>query len=209
MEAEILPWLDTVISVLEYISLVVGVLVVLCLIYEKYWAWPLGVLFCLLSAPVMYFNSLYGYLTLTLFGFLPMNIYGWYFWLAGTEEKQDLPVSRASPRAFLIAGGLCVIAIFCLPYGFALIVNDYFETASYIYLDNTILVLSLCAMWFTARKFIENWFIWIVVNVGTVTLYGLTELWGLAALYALYFCMAFWGYYQWTQSMRTRKTTTN
>ncbi|MYD43826.1 MAG: nicotinamide mononucleotide transporter [Gammaproteobacteria bacterium] len=204
MELEVI---ETIVLWLESASTVVGVLTVLCLIYEKYWAWPLGVLFCFLSAPVLLHNNLYGYLTLTLVGFLPMNIYGWYYWIAGTEHKTELPVTKAPVRIWLVCGVLSLVAILLLPYFFALIVPDYFETAEYIYLDNSILVLSLSAMWFTARKFIENWFIWLVVNFATVALYGLTDLYQLMLLYVAYIGMAFWGYRQWRISMRKQKIT--
>ena len=193
--------IDILMMGMEYTGTVIGVLVVLCLIYEKVWAWPLGVLFCVLSAPVMWHNNLYGYLTLTLIGFLPMNLYGWYYWLFGTEHKAELPITLTPSIVWLIAITLSVVAIFLLPYFFDLIVPNYFEEAEYIYLDNSILVLSLVAMWYTARKHIENWFIWFIVNVGTVTLYALTELWGFMVLYVLYIGMAIWGYLQWRRSM--------
>ena len=190
----------TLLTVMEYTGTVVGVLVVLCLIYEKVWAWPLGVLFCVLSAPVMWYNNLYGYFTLTLIGFLPLNLYGWYYWLFGTEHKAELPITNTPKIVWLVVIALSVVAIYLLPYFFALIVPDYFEEAEFIYLDNSILVLSLAAMWFTARKYIENWFIWFVVNVGTVTLYAMTELWGFMMLYVVYIGMAIWGYLQWQRS---------
>ncbi|MCY4128450.1 MAG: nicotinamide riboside transporter PnuC [Gammaproteobacteria bacterium] len=193
--------IDIVMKAMEYTSTVVGVLVVLCLIYEKVWTWPLGVLFCVLSAPVMWYSDLYGYLTLTLVGFLPMNLYGWYYWLFGTEHKAELPITLTPATVWFIGVAFSVVAIFLLPYFFDLIVPNYFETAKYIYLDNSILVLSLVAMWFTAHKYIENWFIWFVVNVGTVTLYALSGLWGFMALYIVYIGMAIWGYLQWRQSM--------
>ena len=185
---------------MEYAASVVGVLVVLCLIYEKVWAWPLGVLFCALSAPVMWYNNLYGYFTLTLIGFLPLNLYGWYYWLFGTEHRTELPITNTPKFVWLAVIALSALAIYASPYFFSLIVPNYLEEAEYIYLDNSILVLSLVAMWFTARKYIENWVIWFVVNVGTVTLYGLTELWGLMVLYVAYIGMAIWGYLQWHRS---------
>lgn len=203
-----MDWIATLMTVLEYAGMVIGVLTVLCLIYEKYWAWPLGVLFCLLSAPVLWYSNLYGYFTLTLVGFLPMNLYGWYYWLFGTEHKDELPISNASLRVWVVGAALCVVAVFILPYGFALVVTDYFNTAEYMYLDNSILVVSLAAMWFTARKLIQNWFLWLVVNIASVALYALTALWGLMTLYVLYFFMAFWGYFQWRHSMSKQETPT-
>ena len=193
-------------NVLEATSTVIGVIVVLCLIYEKHWAWPLGVLFCFLSAPVLWHSNLYGYLTLTLVGFLPLNLYGWYYWLFGTEDKDELPVVKASFTTLILVALICAAGVFALPYFFAFIVTDYFETAEYIYLDNAILVLSLCAMWMTARKMIENWVLWFIVNVGTVVLYGLTSLWFLVILYVAYIGMAVWGFYMWSQSLQSQHT---
>lgn len=193
--------LDTLMMVLDYASMVVGVFVVLCLIYEKFWAWPLGVLFCFLSGPVLWHQNLYSYLTLTVIGFLPMNLYGWYYWLFGTEQKADLKVIRASPWMLIVLAIVCVLAVFALPSVFPLIVDDYLESAEYMYLDNSILVLSLCAMWMTARKMIENWIVWFIVNVGSVTLFALLDLWGLMTLYVLYIGMAVWGYKMWHTSL--------
>ncbi len=200
--------IDIVMLALEITSTIVGVAIVLCLIYEKFWAWPLGVLFCALSAPVLWHSNLYGYFTLTLFGFLPMNVYGWYYWVFGTELKTDLPVTNATLNAWIGVVVLSVIAIYLLPYFFGWIMPNYFEEAQYIYLDNSILVLSLVAMWFTARKWIENWFLWFVINIGTVTLYALRNLWVLMLLYVVYIGLAIWGYFQWRRSMNLHETTT-
>ena len=113
----------------------------------------------------------------------------------GTSHQQYAEIRLARGDCFKCLGDLPAS-----PYFFSLIVPNYLEEAEYIYLDNSILVLSLVAMWFTARKYIENWVIWFVVNVGTVTLYGLTELWGLMVLYVAYIGMAIWGYLQWHRS---------
>ena len=194
--------IELVMTSLEYLGMIIGVLTVLCLIYERVWAWPLGVLYCLLTAPVMWHNALYGYLTLTLVGFLPMNLYGWYFWLFGSEQTDQLHVTNVPIVVFFVGLVLCVLGVWLLPFVFSWLVPNYLETASYMHLDNAILVLSLVAMWFTARKWIENWWIWLVVNIGTVVLYGLLELWGLTVLYCLYIGMAIWGLRTWRISMK-------
>ena len=193
--------LDTLMFILESAATVVGVLVVLCLIFEKYWAWPLGVVFCFLTAPVFWHSSAYGYLTLTLIGFLPLNLYGWYFWLFGAEQKDDVRVSKVPLWALLVGFAFCLLGIWLLPHLFSLLVANYYEEAQYIYLDNSILVVSLVAMWFQARKWIETWVLWFVINIGTVILYALLDLTMLMVLYVLYLGMAVWGYLQWRKSM--------
>ena len=73
--------------------------------------------------------------------------------------------------------------------------------AAYPFWDNGVFAMSLAAMWLTARKKIENWMIWFVVNVISVALYALQGLGGYATLYAIYIGMAVWGYVTWRRSM--------
>ena len=78
-----------------------------------------------------------------------------------------------------------------------------YTDAALPYWDNGILTLSLAAMWLTARKKIENWIVWFVVNCISVPLYYAQNLPWYAALYALYIPMAVWGYASWRTSMHS------
>ena len=56
-------------------------------------------------------------------------------------------------------------------------------------------------MWLTARKKIENWIFWFVVNILSVGMYMAQEVYPYAALYAAYLGMAVWGYVRWSQNL--------
>ena len=183
----------------EWIGGALGLVVVLCLIYEKVWAWPLGVAYVLVSVSVLYDAQLYANLVLHLVGFLPLNLYGWYHWLFGTEVRDDLPVTRARASTLALLGLLCA--------GGALGFGWYLTTwtdAVYAYWDSGILFVSLAAMWLTARKQIENWIFWVVVNVASVGVYYAQGILIYVVLYAVYIPMAFVGYWTWLQSMGRR-----
>ncbi len=183
----------------EWIGGVLGVFVVGCLIYEKVWAWPLGVAYVLVSITVLYDAQLYANLVLHLVGFLPLNLYGWYHWLFGTEVRDDLPVTRAS------AVGLAVLAVLSVAgaYGFGWYLATQTD-AAYVYWDSGILFMSLAAMWLTARKKIENWLFWVVVNIASVGVYHAQDILPYMLLYLVYIPMAVWGYWTWLRSMGRR-----
>ncbi len=180
----------------EPIGTVLGLVVVWFLVRQNVLAWPLGVAYVFVSITVLYEARLYANLLLHLVAFLPMNLYGWYYWLFGTDQKEELPVTRARRSV------LATLAVVCLAVAAGL--GAWFATqtdAAYPFWDNGVFAMSLAAMWLTARKKIENWMLWFVVNVISVALYALQGLGGYATLYAIYIGMAVWGYMTWRRSM--------
>lgn len=184
----------------EYVGAVLGVLVVLCLVREKLLAWPLGVAYVLVTIPQLVEARLYANLALHVIGFLPLNLYGWYHWLFGGEQRDDLPVTRADRPALALLLVACGIGSVGL--GWLLSVST---DAAHPFWDNGVLLFSLAAMWLTARKRLENWFLWFGVNVVSVPLYFAQDLPWYAALYALYLPMAVWGYASWRRTMREQE----
>ena len=180
----------------EAVGAVLGVLVVVCLVREKLLAWPLGVLYVLVILPQLWASQAYASFLLHLFGFLPLNLYGWYHWLFGGEARDDLPVTRCAVRTLALLGGLALAGGALLGWLMASQTD-----AAMPYWDNGLLVMSLAAMWLTAQKKIENWIVWLVVNVISVPFYYALGLPLYAALYVAYIAMAVWGYLTWQRSL--------
>ena len=186
----------------EWVGGAIGLLVVFCLIREHLLAWPLGVLYVLISIAVLYEANLYSNLVLHVCAFLPLNLYGWYAWIAGREGNEKMPVTRTAWKTIGFLLILCVAGVLLLPYFYGLFVDDYESKAALVVVDNTVLVLSLTAMWLTARKKIENWVFWFVVNVLSVGMYFIQEIYSYALLYAAYLVMAVWGFMAWSRNLR-------
>lgn len=181
----------------EPIGTVLGFVIVWCLIRQNLWAWPLGVAYVIVSVTVLLEARLYANLVLHLVGFLPLNLYGWYFWVFGKAPRETiLPVTRASRAsvAALVVGCLAGTAILGTFF-------TWYTDAALPYWDNGLFVASLAAMWLTARKKIENWVFWFVIDVVSVGVYWAQGLPLYASLYFVYLAMAVAGWRSWKNSM--------
>jgi len=178
-----------------------GLACVILLIKENIWTWPAGILYVLISFVIFFQAKLYADLILHVF-FLVLNIYGWYYWLFGKKESaQKLPVSTTSQRMNIILLILSATGVFVSG---ALL--ESFTDASLPYWDSATSVLSVVGMWLTAKKKIENWYYWIVVDILATGIYLYKEIYFYSLLYFIYCGLAVYGYYEWKKSMELSLT---
>lgn len=162
---------------------------------ENIWYYPTGLVALAMYTWLFYEAKLYAESVLQIVCFVLM-VYGWYEWLHGGEQKTELPVAKAPGWAWrdgVIAGIL----------GSALVIAiqlRYTDNPS-PYVDSSLLVWSLVAQWMTARKWIESWILWLVINTISIPLYVTRELGITAALYVGLWILAIFGYRDWRRSM--------
>ncbi|MEP2773850.1 MAG: nicotinamide riboside transporter PnuC [Fulvivirga sp.] len=188
------------IDVLEFSGLVFGLLAVYFLIKENILTWPAGIAYVLVSFVIFWQQKLYADFALHIF-FLVLNVYGWWYWLRGgkTNEKEEVPitttpVSRLFLLAFVSILGISVMGTLLTLY----------TDASVPYWDSTTTVLSLTGMWLTARKKIENWHFWFVVDILATGIYFYKGIYFYAILYLIYIGLAIVGYLAWMKTMRSQ-----
>jgi nicotinamide mononucleotide transporter len=182
----------------ELIGAASGLLCVWLIIRENIWNWPVGLAYALVSLLVFYNARLYSDLVLHVF-YVFMNGYGWYYWLRGAGARGSegrLVVARLSTRSTSLLGVATVIGIIAMGWLF-----DYYTDADLAYWDSTTTVMSFAAMWMAAHKYIENWLVWLVVDVLATGIYIFKGIWPYAVLYGLYIPMAVWGWMAWSRSM--------
>ncbi len=184
---------------LEFIGLVSGVLCVWLLIRQNIWTFPIGLVYALVSVAVFTQQRLYADVLLSGY-YVAMNGYGWYYWLYGGQRTRadDLPVSRIAPRALLTLTGLTVAATLVMGYLF-----DTRTDADLAYWDSLTTCMSFAAMWMTARKYLENWVVWLVVDVIATVIYLIKGIEFYAVLYGVYLIMAVLGWRAWQRSMHS------
>jgi len=138
--------------------------------------------------------------------FLGTNIYGWYFWSrnAGTEIKT--PVKVITNRQLF--SSILIIAVGTPALGFTLIqlapILQY-QPASYPYLDSFCTACSLVAQVYLTRKILENWLIWIFVDIIYVGVYIFKGLDATAFMYGIYVPIALLGYIDWRKEYKKQQ----
>jgi nicotinamide mononucleotide transporter len=182
---------------LEATGLVSGLLCVLLLIRENIWNWPIGLLYSLVSVVVFYRSRLYADLALHVF-YVTMNAYGWYYWVFAKRPPDSpvVPVTKTPIRMVLALTVAVVGATGALGW---FLTNR--TDAAVPYWDSATTTMSFAAMWLTTRKHIENWIVWLVVDVISTGIYVYKGLQMYALLYCVYIGMAFAGWWAWRQSM--------
>lgn len=197
------PLSVSALSSIELLGLFLGLAAVLLLIKEHIATWPVGIGYILVSLVIFWEARLFGDLLLHLVFFI-LHIYGWWYWRTGqSSDDAERPVTRLSPAEW---GGLFVAtpgAIYL--FGRLLLaLPEWVESLpvpSLPYWDAATSVLSVFAMIATARKRIENWLLWFVVDVLASAIYAYKGLYFYAVLYLVYLGLAVAGYQSWRRHL--------
>ncbi|MEM6523638.1 MAG: nicotinamide riboside transporter PnuC [Bacteroidota bacterium] len=194
---EIINYLNEI-ELLEASGLVFGLLAVYFLIRENILTWPAGIAYVLVSFIIFGREKLYGDFALHIV-FLILNVYGWWFWAKDTgEKKSELPITTFPLKIQFVLWGVSIVGVF---------IGGYFlskSDASLPYWDSATTVLSLTGMWLTARKKIENWHFWLVVDVLATGIYFYKGIYFYAMLYFIYIGMAVAGFMAWKKTMKNQ-----
>lgn len=180
--------------VLEWTAAVITALSVYLAARENIWNWPTAIVSVVMYAIVYLRAGLYSDAGLQTF-FLATSIYGWYHWLYGGESHSELPVTRASRTVWLWCAALGVA--FWFMDGVAM---SRLKGVAFPYIDAATTTVSLIAQWMMTRKILENWILWILVNVVYVPVLLIKGLYPTAALYTVLLLLAIKGLVEWRAS---------
>ena len=183
-------------TALEPIAVVFGIVSVYLSVKEKIWSWPTAIVNVLLYFLIFREQRLYADMGLQLF-YAGISAYGWYHWLFGGAQHTRLKVSRTPRMERLLLPVLGVT--FALTLGTLL---SRYTDAALPYVDSTLTAGSLCAQWMMSRKYLENWSLWVVLDVGYVALFMSRGLHLTAFLYTVFLVLAARGHVEWSRSWR-------
>ena len=184
-------------SPLEGIAAAFGVVSVFLSTRQNIWSWPTAIVNVAIYTVVFFQGRLYGQMGLQPI-YLALSVYGWYQWLHGGEQRTELHVSRASPRlllGLLVLNGACWIAL-------ASVLRQ--TDAALPRLDALLTTTSLVAQWMMTRKILENWVLWIAVDVVYVPMFISQRLYATAMLYGAFLVLAVMGFAGWRRSVVPR-----
>lgn len=210
-------------SWIEAVGTIAGLLCIWLASLEKITNYAFGLINVTLFAIIFFQIQLYASLLLQLF-FFAANVYGWYAWSRQTSQNQAelqirwLPMPKA--LAWLVA---CVVAIALMTIYidpvFAVLTRVAVDTMqtlginvvmpelqpdAYPFWDSCMMVLSIAAMVLMTRKYVENWLLWVIINVISVAIFALQGVYAMALEYLILTFIALNGSRMWMNSARER-----
>lgn len=162
--------------------------------------WLVGIVMPLLDIWLYFSHGLYGDAAMAVY-YTGAALYGYAVWRFGRkhgqQQGQALPITRMRRRLYLPATGFFFVA-----WGVTYWVLRSFTNSTVPLLDAFTNALSFVGLWALARKYIEQWAFWLVVDVISCYLYIVKGIPFKAGLYGLYVVIAVAGYYKWKQMMQ-------
>ena len=155
------------------------------------WLWAVGFLMQALGIVLYYQKGLYADCGME-FYYLSMTAYGYWKWIRGSAKKEPLPITFF-PKRLILPWLVIIAAVWGVIYW--LLVT--FTNSNVPLADSFTTALSIVGIWALAHKYLEQWFIWIAVDVVTCVLYFYKDIPFKASLYGLYVVIAVLGYLKW------------
>ena len=166
--------------------------------------YPTGIIGVLLAAWVYFFAldiPLYADGALNIYYFL-MSVYGWYNWVQKKDaDHLTYPISWCNKKELGIGLGLFA-GFWILLY--VVLIN--WTNSNTPILDSLVSASAITAMWWMAKRKIENWIAWIVSNIIAIPLNFYKGLMLFTLMYVLFLFLAWWGYVEWKKNSLNEKT---
>jgi nicotinamide mononucleotide transporter len=180
---------------IEVFGFVITVISIFLATREHVAYYPTGMVSVLLYAWIYFGARLYAESVLQILWLLLMA-YGWYEWLYGGADRTQLPVRRTPAWEWLAIGWAGIFVTAAVYW-----VQKRYTNNPNPLVDSAIFAWSLAAQWMTARKYLENWLLWIAINIVAVPLYIYRDLKLTAVLYAILLVLGIEGYRKWRRSL--------
>lgn len=168
-------------------------------IKQLIWLWPFGLLSAVFYIAVYLTSGFYADMGLQVY-YVIISIYGWYHWSRGkrgnSNEATPLQITKTPVRLMFALFG-----IFLVLWGILWLILDRLTNSTIPFWDAMTTAGALVATWMLARKLLEHWLVWIVVDTVSLMLYIWKELYATVILFVVYAILAVSGYIQWKKSM--------
>lgn len=178
----------------EIAGFATGALCVFLVVRQNVWNFPVGMANNVLFGFLFVGAGLYADVGLQVV-YLGLAALGWWWWLNGGERRTALRVSDPSPVALLA----CLVAVALITVVIQWVLLRWTDSTVAGW-DALTTALSLVAQFMLSRKWIANWWFWIVADLVYIPLYAHKGLWLTATLYVLFLGLCIAGLVQWRRS---------
>jgi len=178
-------------SALAVIAFVTGVLGVWLTIKQNILCWPMALISVISSMLEFYNERLYGDMSLQVVYFFA-GVYGWVYWEKNARSDFKVRYTPVKVTPYLVALTLVQAVIYF--YLLKIFRGDQ------PFFDAALTAASLTATYMMIKKWVENWFAWVIIDAAYVFLYGIKDMWVFAALYFFFAIIAFTGWIRWRKA---------
>lgn len=182
---------------LEILGTAIGVVYLYLEYKANAWLWVASIAMPAICLVVYYQAGLYADFGISIY-YIIASLYGLICWLKGASKKEvDNHKITLTPRAMYLPLVVIFATIFLL---IGYILRRYTDS-NVPWADAFTTALSIVAMWMLARKYVEQWLVWIAADVACAVLYAYKDLWFTGCLYLAYAVIAVFGYRKWKRLM--------
>ncbi|MDE7410744.1 MAG: nicotinamide riboside transporter PnuC [Paramuribaculum sp.] len=184
---------------LEILGTAVGVVYLWLEYRANAWLWVASIVMPAIYLAVYYEAGLYADFGISIY-YIIASVYGLWCWgrsgRGADDESDGLPITHLPAGYYVPLVAVLVIVFVLIGY-----VLSEFTDSTVPWADAFTTSLSIVAMWLLARKYVEQWLVWIAADVACAVLYVYKDLWFTGALYMAYAVIAVLGYRKWRHMM--------
>lgn len=187
---------------LEIIGSLLGVVYVYLEWHERQAMWLFGLLMPIAYLIVFFKGGLYANASIQLY-YIIASFYGILVWRGIIKDRHN-PEATTSIKSLTPVQWLwLVIVIVALAGVMTLLLSHIPGESNHPFLDGFTSSLNMVGMWMLAKKYYQQWYIWLIVNPVTVVMCILSQMYVVAAFYAVSFVMSIMGYRAWLKKYRS------
>lgn len=181
---------------------IVRVVMGLIYLYLEYKArpsmWAVSILMTLIGIVLFFNKGIYADCGMNLY-YLAIAIYGWYTWTRGDGTTSDDKPAQITHVG--LATGACLVGAWLVTWGAIGLILINYTDSTVPWLDSFTTSLSIVGTYMLARKYIEHWGVWLVVDAVSTYLYYYKGIYFSGSLYGFYTIMCVLGYIKWRKMM--------
>ncbi|WP_413402927.1 nicotinamide riboside transporter PnuC [Pseudoalteromonas sp. KJ71-7] len=181
----------TAMSHWEYIAVALSMAYLLLAIKENLWCWP-AAFFSTFIYTIMYWNGALLMESLLNFYYMYMAVFGWVVWRKGKANQAQRLITSWPVNRHVILIVLTTLASLAIGY-----VMQNYTHADFAYLDSFTTCFAVVTTYLVAKKVLENWLYWIVIDAASMYLYYEKGYYPTLVLFIFYTVMAAWGFKTW------------
>ncbi len=192
--SEVLSFVTDAFSVMsgwEIFAALLGMGYIIFAAKEIKWCWPIAFISTLIYT-VLFWEGQLPMQALLNFYYMGMAVYGYMLWRRHDQTEQTLAISSWSwnkQLLFVLTGGLLsLITAYYL---------DITDTSQNPYLDASVTIFSVMNTWLMAKKILQNWLYWVIIDAAAIVLYAQSGYYATVILFSIYTVLAIVGYLNW------------